>query len=119
MVSPFQGTPNIPLQVASATKECVPRLRASGGKMYSTRLSPPKPPVIPTCVCFAQNFAGKTGEDDVPCKGVPSVVYIIASQPGSNSTLKRLSTAIRYGDAIDKTYTGRGHSPSTQVVYSP
>ena len=27
-------------------------------------------------------------KDDIPCKGVPSVVYIIASQPGSNSTIK-------------------------------
>jgi hypothetical protein len=30
----------------------------------------------------------KDGKDDIPCKGVPSVVYIIASQPGSNSTIK-------------------------------
>ena len=30
----------------------------------------------------------KDGKDEIPCKGVPSVVYIIASQPGSNSTIK-------------------------------
>jgi len=30
----------------------------------------------------------KDGKDDIPCKGVSSVVYIIASQPGSNSTAK-------------------------------
>ena len=30
----------------------------------------------------------KDGKDDIPCKGVPSVVYIIASQPGSNSTIR-------------------------------
>lgn len=28
------------------------------------------------------------GKNEIPCKGVPSVVYIIASQPGSNSTIK-------------------------------
>src|ERR1700730_10400372 len=47
MESPFHGTPNIPLQAASETKECVLCLRESGGVMYSTHLSPPKPPVIP------------------------------------------------------------------------
>ena len=30
----------------------------------------------------------KDGKDEIPCKGVPSVVNIIASQPGSNSTIK-------------------------------
>jgi hypothetical protein len=30
----------------------------------------------------------KDGKGDIPCKGVPSVVYIIASQLGSNSTIK-------------------------------
>jgi hypothetical protein len=72
-----------------------------------------------TYMYFSQCFAGKTGEDNMPCKGVPSVVYIIASQPGSNSTLRRLSTTSTYCDAIEKTYTGRVRSPSTQVVYSP
>jgi hypothetical protein len=30
----------------------------------------------------------KDGKDEIPCKGVPSAVYIMASQPGSNSTTK-------------------------------
>lgn len=30
----------------------------------------------------------ENGKNKIPCKGVPSVVYIIASQPGSNSTIK-------------------------------
>lgn len=68
MVSPSQGTPNMPLQLDSMIKSCFPALRASGGIMYSTRRSPPKPPVM-------------------PCNGVPSVLYIMASQPGSNSTV--------------------------------
>lgn len=72
MVSPFQGTPNIPLQLDSMTKECLPALTASRGIMYSTRRSPPNPPVM-------------------PCNGVPSVVNIIASHPGSNSTVERVS----------------------------
>ena len=47
MVSPFQGTPNMPLQLDSITKECVPWVMAEGGMMYSTRRSPPYPPVMP------------------------------------------------------------------------
>ena len=68
MVSPFQGTPNMPLQLDSMTISCFPALTAEGGMMYSTRRSPPYPPVM-------------------PWRGVPSVEKIMASQPGSNSTI--------------------------------
>lgn len=47
MVSPFHGTPNMPLQLLSITNEWVPFFLASGGIMYSTRRSPPYPPVMP------------------------------------------------------------------------
>ena len=68
MVSPFQGTPNMPLQLDSMTISCLPALMALRGMMYSTRRSPPQPPVM-------------------PWSGVPSVVKTMASQPGSNSTI--------------------------------
>jgi hypothetical protein len=47
MLSLFHGTPNMPLQLDSMTNSCRPRLRASGGIMYSTLRSIPYPPVIP------------------------------------------------------------------------
>lgn len=47
MVSPFQGTPNIPLQLDSMTNSWIPAEQAEGGIIYSTRRSEPKPPVIP------------------------------------------------------------------------
>lgn len=61
------GTPNNPLHELSMTRSNVPCARCSGVMMYSTRRSPPHPPVI-------------------PCRGVPEVVYTKASHPGSNST---------------------------------
>ena len=85
MVSPFQGTPNMPLQLDSMTNSCVPSSRASGGMMYSTLRSPPYPPVMPL---KELEYVHDRDLDDVPCSGVPSTVYIIASQPGSNSTVK-------------------------------
>jgi hypothetical protein len=47
IVSPFQGTPNMPLHELSITNACVPLQRSAGGMMYSTRRSPPPPPVMP------------------------------------------------------------------------
>ena len=47
MVSPSHGTPNMPLQLDSMTKSWRPCAHAAGGMMYSTRRSPPNPPVIP------------------------------------------------------------------------
>lgn len=47
MMSPSQGTPNMPLQLISMTNSCLPDLTMSCGMMYSTLRSPPPPPVIP------------------------------------------------------------------------
>ena len=47
MVSPFQGIPNMPLQLDSMMNSCIPASRADGGMIYSTRRSDPKPPVMP------------------------------------------------------------------------
>ena len=47
IVSPFHGTPNIPLQLDSITNSWTPSSLASRGMMYSTRRSPPPPPVMP------------------------------------------------------------------------
>lgn len=56
-------------------------------------------------------------KNEVPCKGVPSVVYIIASQPGSNSTIKFEYWEIQ--QCKEKTYTGPVRSLSIQVGCSP
>jgi len=84
-VSPFQGTPNMPLQLDSMTNSWTPSSRASGGMMYSTLRSPPYPPVMPIEEVMVWYMVMTL--DDAPCSGVPSTVYIIASQPGSNSTV--------------------------------
>lgn len=41
MVSPFHGTPNMPLQLDSITISYLPAFTALWGMMCSTRLSPP------------------------------------------------------------------------------
>jgi hypothetical protein len=65
----------------------------------------------------AQSFVRKT---DIPCKGVPSTVYIIASQPGSNSTLDAsVRVHIVTHMMCGKAYIGRVRSLSTRVGCAP
>jgi len=45
-------------------------------------------PASDAYICVFRLVSRLTNGKDIPCKGVPSVVYIMASQPGSNSTSK-------------------------------
>lgn len=108
MVSPFQGTPNIPLQLDSMTNECTPSLRASGGMIYSTLRSPPYPPVIPVSRGL-EIVQWSTKNNYRPWSGMPSMLNIIASHPGSNSTLYSSVSNADRGSLTGMTYIERVH----------